>query len=97
MKSVIVRAAAARDIEEAFEWYENRRIGLGDEFLDAVQQTLLLVAERPGAYPVIHRDTRRVVLHRFPYTLLYREDSDQIVIVACMHMRRSRGRWQSRS
>ena len=33
---VVVRAAAASDIEEAYRWYERQRRGLGDEFLEAI-------------------------------------------------------------
>lgn len=62
----IVRPAAAADIEQAFLWYEERRPGLGDEFLVAVQRALDNITAHPARYPVIHRDARRVLLRRFP-------------------------------
>jgi hypothetical protein len=34
---ILVRPAAAADIDQAFLWYERRRPGLGDEFLAALQ------------------------------------------------------------
>ena len=33
---LILRPAAAADVEEAFSWYQQQRPGLGDEFLDSV-------------------------------------------------------------
>ena len=33
---IVIRPAAAADIEEAFFWYERQRPGLGDEFLAKV-------------------------------------------------------------
>ncbi|MEW6745699.1 MAG: hypothetical protein AB1486_23360 [Planctomycetota bacterium] len=36
--SLVVRPAAAADLDEAFLWYEARRPGLGGEFLSAVEQ-----------------------------------------------------------
>jgi hypothetical protein len=37
---VVLRPAAAADVEAAYRWYEQQRAGLGDEFLDAVRATL---------------------------------------------------------
>ncbi len=33
---------------EATRWYEDRRVGLGDEFLKSVRETLLLLEEMTG-------------------------------------------------
>lgn len=98
MKQVIVRPAAAADIEDAFRWYESRRPGLGEEFLLALNSTRDRILEHPEAYPVLHRATRRtLILRRFPYGLFYRIYGDTIVIVACMHAKRDPRRWQRRS
>jgi len=95
---VIVRPAAARDIERAHLWYESRRPGLGEEFLQALNAARDRVIERPDAFPVLHRATRRALIRRrFPYALFYRVYGDTIVIVACMHAKRNPRRWQRRS
>ena len=96
MTPVIFRPAAAADIEDAYVWYERRRQGLGDEFLLAVQSAQLVLSERPEAFPALHRQTRRALLKRFPYSLYYRIYAERIVIVACMHARRDPKRWQRR-
>ena len=93
---VIVRPAAAADIEQAFVWYERRRSGLGEEFLTAVQATLDSITARPEMYSVIHRDTRRGLLPRFPYAIFYRVYQEAIVVVGCMHVKRDPSRWKSR-
>jgi len=93
---IIVRPAAAADIEEAFLWYEDQRPGLGHEFLVAVQSARESIAAHPAMYPVIHRDARRALLHRFPYGIVYRIHGDAIVVVACMHGSRDPRRWRSR-
>lgn len=94
---VLVRPAAAADIDEAFLWYERQRAGLGNEFLAAVQSALDDVVMHPAKYPVIHRDTRRALLRRFPYAILYRVYGEVVVVVACMHGRRDPRRWASRT
>ena len=97
MRRLVVRPAAAADIEEAFLWYEERRSGLGDEFLEAVQSALEKVAAHPTRYPAIHRDAHRVLLRRFPYGIFYRVYDDVTVVVACMHGRRDPSRWRTRT
>ena len=94
---IVVRPAAAADIDEAFLWYERQRPGLGDEFLAAVQSTRDGIAAHPAMYPVLHRNTRRALVRRFPYGIFYRVYADVIVVVACMHARRDPTRWKSRT
>jgi plasmid stabilization system protein ParE len=93
---VLVRPAAAADIEEAFLWYERRRPGLGEEFLETVNASLANIAAHPFRQRVIHRNTRRLLLNRFPYAIYYRVYDDDIIVVACMHGRCSPKRWQQR-
>lgn len=97
MKQVIVRPAAAGDIERAYQWYESQRRGLGEEFLAALRSTRDRVLEYPDAFPVLHRDTRRALIpRRFPYGLFYRIYGDTVVVVACMHAKQDPERWQRR-
>jgi plasmid stabilization system protein ParE len=94
---IVVRPAAEADIDDAFLWYEGQRVGLGHEFLAAAQISIDAIAEHPLRYQTIRRDTRRILLRRFPYVIYYRVYDDIVVIVACMHGRRSPRRWQSRT
>jgi plasmid stabilization system protein ParE len=93
---MILRPAATADIGEAYAWYEAQRAGLGQEFRDSVDAALLLVAAAPRAYPILHRDTRRALLRRFPYGLFYRLVDEQVVVVACMHAKRDPRSWRAR-
>ena len=62
--SIHVRPSAEIDLKDAGRWYENQREGLGEEFLDEVQNTWNIMAENPYLYPVVHRDTRRALIRR---------------------------------
>lgn len=94
---IVVRPAAAADIDEGFLWYEGQRPGLGHEFLAAAQRLIDAVAEHPLRYPIIRRNTRRALLRRFPYALYFRVYGQVVVVVACMHGRRNPRRWQVRT
>ena len=60
------------ELEIAYRWYERRLKGLGDEFLNSLNQVVEIVSDYPEGFPVVHADVRRVILKRFPYSVLYR-------------------------
>lgn len=91
-----LRPVARAEIEEAYGWYEERRPGLGTEFLAAVRDALAAVEEAPRRYPVIRNDVRRAMVRRFPYSILYVAEPDATVVLACFHGRRDPRRWHDR-
>jgi len=94
---LILRPAAAADVEEAFSWYERQRRGLGGEFLESVNAGLREIDAYPLRQAIVFRDTRRFLLRRFPYAIFYRVYPNAIVVVACMHGRRDPLRWRQRT
>jgi plasmid stabilization system protein ParE len=94
---LILRPAAAADVEEAFSWYERQWPGLGEEFLESVNAGLREIGAHPLRQATIFRDTRRFLLKRFPYAIFYRAYPNAVVVVACMHGRRDPLRWRQRT
>ncbi len=94
---VVVRPEAAREIQEAFDWYEGRGEGLGLEFLRAADACLSGIRRNPSAFQPVHEQVRRALLRKFPYALFYLISGDTIVVVACFHVRRSPADWQRRA
>ena len=93
---------ASAELDEAATWYEQRRDGLGIEFLQAVDNTLELISRFPHAGAVVpgvppDLPVRRVPVRRFPFHVIYLEMPDAIRILAFAHDRRSPGYWQSRA
>jgi plasmid stabilization system protein ParE len=80
----------------ASEYYERQASGLGREFLAEVQRTVHGIVQNPGAGPVVQQPFRRRFLLGFPFSILYRVDTHEIVIVAVMHLRRRPGYWAGR-
>lgn len=97
MKPVLFRPAAAADVEDAYRWYEQQREGLGGEFLAELRRSVAALQRRPELAPVLFRDTRRLLMARFPYGLYYRLYDDQILVVACLHGRRAPRVWKTRT
>jgi plasmid stabilization system protein ParE len=88
MREVVFRPEARADLESAYRWYEDRRRGLGEELLLVVDAAIEQIRRAPEAYPVVHRDVRRVLTRRFPYGVFYLVESRRIVVLAVFHGRR---------
>jgi plasmid stabilization system protein ParE len=97
-RTVRTSEPASDELIDAVRWYEARRPGLGGEFFDAVAETLTLIEARPEVGSVSRDDprTRRVLVPRFPYQVVYRLRPTEIVIVAVGHLRRRPGYWENR-
>ena len=89
--------AAREEFAAAVRWYEEQRPGLGGEFFDAVVDAASLIQAQPEiGTPTLDRRTRRVLVHRFPYQIVYRLSADETVIVAIAHLKRRPGYWKKR-
>ena len=93
---VRVSPKAEADLTDIYEWYEQAQPGLGSTFLNSVDVTLRQVAEFPASGRLMHTDTRRVLMRRFPYGLSYVINEDDIFVLACFHLRRDPDVWRSR-
>ena len=87
-RRVIVRAEAKRDLQKATNWYRAISSDLGEDFVRRVDDAIKLASERPLAFQVVHRSFRRILLHRFPYSLFYHVAERHIVVVAVLHQAR---------
>ena len=92
----IVRPAAEADIAGAALWYEARSIGLGVEFLRAVDVCFEEIRRSPERFPQSYKSSRRALLRRFPYAAYFVSTATSIRVVACMHVKPDPRRWQRR-
>ena len=93
---VNIREDAEADIEEAAVWYEQQYEGLGVEFLDEVLFSLETITDNPYLFAEIHRQTRRVMINRFPFGIYYRIKGELVIVVAVMHGSRDPKLWRQR-
>jgi len=91
-----LRAQARAEIQEAFEWYEDQRPGLGREFLAAVRARLADIEEAPARYSKVRGEVRRALVDRFPYSIFYFAEPDETVVLACFHGKRDPRHWHKR-
>ena len=97
MKPATFRPESQIELTEAARFYEAQVVGLGDAFLNAVEQAVADIREHPARWPVIARHIRKRAIGRFPYAVLYRDMPEEVVIVAVMHLHRRPKYWIKRS
>ena len=93
---LLVRPFAETDVREAALWYEDKRGGLGSEFvleLDALYERTL---QNPRLFPEIGEGARRALLRRFPYAIYFVAGEEVIVVIAVLHQHRRPEAWRAR-
>ncbi len=82
---------------ETIVYYETQRPGLGASYLAEFESILELVCEAPTRYPIeLDPEIRRVILRRFPFTVLFRESQGTVQVLALAHHRRRPSYWLNR-
>lgn len=93
---VVLRPGASRDAEEARDYFDAQRVGLGQAFLDRLNEELAQIGALPEMYGIVWRNVRAARLRQFPYVVYYRVYTDRVEILAVMHGSRRSSAWQSR-
>ena len=68
---LIIAPEAQQDVDEAYRWYEDRRSGLGEEFLGCVDACIQAICRMPELHAKVHEEYRRALVRRFPYAIFY--------------------------
>jgi plasmid stabilization system protein ParE len=96
-RPVQIHPAALEEAESAVEWYGKRSPAAAEAFLNEFDRTIGLISQHPERYQSHELKTRRAVLNRFPYLIVFREGIGGIEIVAVAHARRRPGYWRDRA
>ena len=84
------------EIEGGDEWYLQRSADASAGFIAAVSEAIDSICQAPQRYPKCLYGTRRLVLHRFPFSIVYLDKADVVNIVAVAHSKRKPGYWKRR-
>jgi plasmid stabilization system protein ParE len=87
---------AAQEFLAAVDFYETQASGLGNDFILDVEDSLRLAQEFPSLGSPGPAGTRRIHLHRFPYSVVYRPEEGLLRVIAIEHQRRRPGFWMDR-
>jgi toxin ParE1/3/4 len=97
MRNVVFHPLAEQELIEAAAYYQEQKLELGLEYLEEVEHAINFLIRYPEAGSIIRGSIRRLILPKFPYSLLYRLlENEQIRILALAHHKRKPQYWLDR-
>lgn len=90
LEEAVVEAAAVA------EWYASRSATAAAGFEAELNDAEAAIRRLPNAWPPYDHGTRRYLLRRYPYGIIYRVEATHILIVAIAHGHRRPGYWRHR-
>jgi plasmid stabilization system protein ParE len=87
---------AEKELEEVEKYYDNIREELGDRFRAETEMAISRILDFPNAWQRLSQNTRGRALKTFLYGIVYRVKTDEIRILAVMHLHREPNYWMDR-
>ena len=94
---VVLRPAARQEYDDAVDYYEAQRAGLGRRFVARVNEVLTRIGTSPRTHAAVRGDVRKAVVTKFPYCVYYRELTDRVEVISIFHTSRDPSDWQRRA
>lgn len=88
-----------KDLQEGFLWYEEKRAGLGTDFMLAIKATVRSIERNPFAYakaPTNIPDIRRAVVFKFSYLIFYTVVQQSVIILSIVSSKQDTAIWKTR-
>jgi plasmid stabilization system protein ParE len=95
-KPLVVHRLARNEASVAAHWYGSRSPKAAERFIGTLAQAFLTIEERPASFPQYLCNTRRCLLKKFPYVVVFFEMPELLLVVAIAHGHRKPGYWRRR-
>ncbi|MCB0430805.1 MAG: type II toxin-antitoxin system RelE/ParE family toxin [Flavobacteriales bacterium] len=94
---LVLDPLAIRDIQQAIDYYDEQKAGLGSRFENALNKHLLTLEKNPF-FSIRYDEVRCLPLKKFPYMVHFSvSENDRLVIVrAVFHTSRDAENWKGR-
>jgi toxin ParE1/3/4 len=96
IKHVRLHEEALAELEAEALFYETKVRGLGERFTSEVEAAVKIAAEFPEMGSPFKFGTRRVFPKRFPFSVVYRIRTSEVVVLAVVADARKPGYWRKR-
>ncbi len=95
-KSVRYHQGASADVKSAVAWYRKGSPKAAWDFIAELDRAAATIREGPDRWLLGRGNTRRFLLWRFPFSIIYSEQEGTIIIWAVAHGSRRPGYWARR-
>jgi toxin ParE1/3/4 len=96
IRQIILVLEAQEDLNDAFRWYEERELGLGNAFVICLESAFRQIALNPRQYPIRFENFRRILTHGFPFAVYFDYDDKCVYIYYIFHCSRNPERLKKR-
>lgn len=87
---------AEAELDQTVGYYEDCLPELGLDFAGEIYAAIDRITQFPKAWSLISRRTRRCLVNRFPFGVIYQVKSNHVRILAVADLRRRPGYWRGR-
>ena len=87
---------AQKELDESFVYYEGKQNGLGYRFIEDITMAIDLIQTYPFGWSKVSKNTRRCLLKRFPYGVIYQKRDDKILVIAIANLYKKPNYWVNR-
>lgn len=88
--------AAIAEARAARQWYADRSENAAAAFVSELDRAVESILSAPDRWPPYIEGTRRFLMRRFPFMVIYRQRLHVLEVVAVAHGRRKPGYWRRR-
>jgi toxin ParE1/3/4 len=86
------------DVEDGYLWYESQREGLGEIFLESLDQAKQAITNNPKTYRIRYKKkVRSYIMARFPYMILYVVEGKNINVISVFNTNQHSQKWKKRT
>lgn len=97
MYNIVFREESLLELQDAYDWYESKQLGLGDDFISTLNHYIKLIETNPKSYQVFYKNKRVVFLKKFPYQVIYSIHQKDVVILSVFHSKRNPKIWKRKA
>ena len=87
---------AQHETKAVYEWYQRQSTKAAVRFAVEFSRAVRAIEDDADRFPAYLKGTRRCLLKKFPYLIVFKEYPDHVFIVAVAHSKRRPGYWSRR-
>lgn len=85
---VVIKEEAFQDLQVAYDYYEEQKPGLGDDFIAEVKEKINYIQLYPLHFSKVEKDFRQTLIDRFPYLMIYEITGKEVIVYSFFHTSR---------
>lgn len=84
-----IKEDALEDIQTVYQYYEEAVEGLGEDFINELEEFTIILEKNPYLFEVKYNPFREAKINRFPYLIIYEIENSNVTIYAIFHTSQS--------